>query len=334
MRQSLSVFLLVLGLLKATSAAAATPAGCSGSRPYLLLVASLLPTDAHLALQRHLDVELSPRGIEICADATSRSALATLEVRPGPGAGATFELVLQDQVTGKTLLRTLDLASIPENGRALALSISADELIRASWAELGLAHAPSMSRKLPIEVRRSESHDRELDRRSRAVWLDAALSSQLFANRTLLFGADLGAGLRVLGPLALEAKIGLRRSGSVAAPDGTIHFTVERAELALGVVLVDSVSLRWLALAGGDVSRVAVEGNALAGALGRSGTAVASSTSVASLLQLPFSARTGFGVLLNAGYMLQEVHALDHATREASLSGAYIALSTQLVIEL
>ena len=50
---------------------------------------------------------------------------------------------LDDRVTHKRVARDLPLRNIPANGRALAIAIASDELLRASWAELTLTRERS-----------------------------------------------------------------------------------------------------------------------------------------------------------------------------------------------
>ena len=45
---------------------------------------------------------------------------------------------MRDAVTHKRVRRDVDLSRIPEDGRAAAIAIESDELLRASWAEVAL----------------------------------------------------------------------------------------------------------------------------------------------------------------------------------------------------
>ena len=66
--------------------------------------------------------------------------LATLavELAADDTAKATVDIEVRDAVTHKRVRRDVDLSRIPDDGRAAAIAIEADELLRASWAEIAL----------------------------------------------------------------------------------------------------------------------------------------------------------------------------------------------------
>ena len=85
---------------------------------------------------------LAGQGIAACsADAhPAAAALATLTVdlSPEDTAKATVDIEVRDAVTRKRVRRDVDLSRVPDDGRAAAIAIEADELLRASWAEIAL----------------------------------------------------------------------------------------------------------------------------------------------------------------------------------------------------
>jgi hypothetical protein len=80
--------------------------------------------------------ELRHRGLDVCDPAVAERDPAALVRVEGRDDVAIIEL--DDRVTHKRVGRDLSLRGIPANGRALAIAIAIDELLRASWAELTL----------------------------------------------------------------------------------------------------------------------------------------------------------------------------------------------------
>jgi hypothetical protein len=80
--------------------------------------------------------ELRHRGLDVCDPASAEREPSALVRVEGRDELAVIEL--DDRVTHKRVARDLSLRGIPANGRALAIAIAIDELLRASWAELTL----------------------------------------------------------------------------------------------------------------------------------------------------------------------------------------------------
>ena len=120
-----------------SSAPAPLPgAECVGDRFVVLHETGFEPA---LAAEVRTDfaTELAHRGLGVCTSAASSSgepaAVVELEARD-----SLVIISLDDRVTHKRVARDLSLQAIPANGRALAIAIAIDELLRASWAELTL----------------------------------------------------------------------------------------------------------------------------------------------------------------------------------------------------
>jgi hypothetical protein len=95
--------------------------------------------DAHLAdeVRKDLAAELSQRGFGVCPGRAARGELVA-EVTLVQREPSLVAIQVEDHTTGKQLARDVRLARIPAGGVALAIAIAADELLRASWAELAL----------------------------------------------------------------------------------------------------------------------------------------------------------------------------------------------------
>lgn len=90
---------------------------------------------------RELRASLATRAIALCdASAVGEGQpTAFLEVMLEGETGLT--LTVRDRVTNKRVARDVDLAPIPRDARPLAIALAADELLRATWAELLLVDA-------------------------------------------------------------------------------------------------------------------------------------------------------------------------------------------------
>jgi hypothetical protein len=130
--------------------------------------------------------ELRHRGLDVCDPASAeRAASAAVRVEARDEVAI---IELDDHITHKRVARDLSLRGIPANGRALAIAIAIDELLRASWAELTLTRR-----------RASEQDDAEQDEEddgdygyepARRRTVDARARARLPTRYQL--GADLG----------------------------------------------------------------------------------------------------------------------------------------------
>jgi hypothetical protein len=105
-----------------------------------------------------LATELAHRGIDVCApEVSSREPAAIAKLT---SIDSTVTIELDDRVTHKRVGRDLPLARVPPNGRALAIAIAIDELLRASWAELSLhrGEAPEDDREDEARVDYYRTH--------------------------------------------------------------------------------------------------------------------------------------------------------------------------------
>jgi hypothetical protein len=174
-----------------------------------------------------LRVELGSRGIDLCAaaDGPDTAPIATIDVSHS-GEGAQIGVEVRDRLTAKRVDREVDLAAVPADGRPLTLAVAADELLRASWAELALASAPPASAPVPPAV--EEAVTRDLVRPSRsapAVGFAAAAAIEHWAGGATLYGPDLRVTAWLASRLAAGLRLGLRDSVTASAPDGQVHAT-------------------------------------------------------------------------------------------------------------
>lgn len=101
-----------------------------------------------------LRASLAARAIALC-DAGSPGDLQPTAFLELALVGETaLTITVRDRVTNKRVARDVDLAPIPKDARPLAIALAADELLRATWAELLLVDAKPAA-PVPAEIARA-----------------------------------------------------------------------------------------------------------------------------------------------------------------------------------
>jgi hypothetical protein len=304
-------------------AASAQPA-CGANRPWVALLPSRkLPRSIdRRAVEERLRVELAARRLDLCTGTPApgaRPPVATIALEAGAeadGDRVDLEIDVRDDVTSKRVGRGVQLASVPPDGRAAVVALAADELLRASWAELALEGARVSSRPAPPEVRAavapraSEPSDLVLGVRAAAEWWSAGLS---------LYGGDAALGWQVTPRLSLEILGGARAAPDVAAGSGDVsvmaasfrggpRLAVTRPGGAAVFSLAARASGYWLRLSG----------EAHAGVEGRSTSAGAFALELAP--RVDATVARGVEVTIEAGPALA-VRGVEANDRGAAVSG-------------
>lgn len=261
---------------------------CRPSGPFVTLeLVGVWPEGERGAVTAELRAALATEDFELClASRVDRQPVARVRLERRD-----LEHVLVaigDAVTDKRVERELDLTSFTADAQPLAIAIAADELLRASWAELLLVDAPPPAMEPPSQVRAAV--ERSLPPSTRPeesdAWLELALPLERFDGGDLWLGASLRAerwwvqrvgvrlGLGARGALAsddvlgevrgrswaaeLDVLVGLlgdpRRGGHLGLGAGTlVSWTTYRATPEPGVTANDAsglvLSLRGLAFA-------------------------------------------------------------------------------------
>jgi hypothetical protein len=217
--------------------------------PRVTLFASVDPPDDALAtlIERHLRAALGARGIDVALSPPAGFPdVAEIQIHvehmPGHGPQGTMDIVatmaITDRITHKRVERAMNLTDVPEDGRALAIASSTDELLRASWVELTLADAPEVEPP-PAVVKAVD-----FTVKSPARWLELGFetTSSFLANRTAVGGnTRLGAWLtpHISAFLAIGASYGL----SATAPDGSVRADALALEGGVAYALVPATRL-------------------------------------------------------------------------------------------
>ena len=246
-------------LLVVHSAAAAEPPRCAGDGPWVMLQlgAGGWSEAQRATVLSDLQHTLAGQGIAACSgDAHPISAaLATLAIDMSPDSKATVDIEVRDAVTHKRVRRDVDLSRLPADGHAAAIAIEADELLRASWAEVALdtARARQAEATARRQVARSVEQVLTPARVGAGGGLGARAAVEHYVGGATLIGGD-GVGRVRLGErLQLEIAGTLRVGPSVDAPHGRVSALAGGA----GVVLL-------FRIAGGGRASLAAGGGASA----------------------------------------------------------------------
>lgn len=273
-----------------------------------------------------LRAELASRGIDLCPSLESgmQPPLATIQVSSSPDAVA-LGVEVRDAVTEKHVSRDVALGGVPADSRPLMIAAAADELLRASWAELALRTAPPPPRPVPVEVTRTVRETLAPPEAAAAprvlLGVDGALEH--FSSGTTLYGADARLQAWSIPRLAAAVRAGLRSGAAVSAADGDVQPSV----WILGAAVVGTITPprdRWGIDAVGrvDVEHVSFLATPRSPATGstRSDYAVVSGLGPQAWFRLVPTLRIGAEVL--ALLPLRPVEATDAHTTIAGVSGA------------
>jgi hypothetical protein len=206
------------------SAALGQPARCaSAGRPRVEVSGDGADIERVATLLR---AELAPRNIDVCApsDGLGAPSIAVVSVSARPD-GALIEVEVRDSLTAKRVSRDVDLAAVPEDGRSLTVALVADELLRASWAEIALRHAPPPAQPVPPGVREAVQEDVPGTSSAGGIVLrgEAVAEAEAWAGSLSLFGVDVRVAMAAASGFAATARIGVREGPTLSSADGHIE---------------------------------------------------------------------------------------------------------------
>lgn len=253
------------------------------------------------------------------AQAAGREVVAQIELRTLGLPRVAVVIEVSDRVTDKRLARDIDLASFPEDGRALALAVASDELMRASFLELAMADAPAPVRPPPPAVTRIVA--REVERAAPSMTILGVLAAiEAYGGGETQLGGDLflshGLGTQVALSISVGARRGLTRQGQ--------HGTVTSSTLG------GSLELRWLpgegdlrpGLAlGVRAAQIFFEAEAAEGGVSRNDGGLVVTPTMAGTLDVRLGAGFVLHLALGAGFPVRAVAALDDGERVTAASG-------------
>ena len=312
--------------------AVVAPCG-SPAHPGVVLRASGLDGALESKIAEQLRAALAGRGFELCAPSRADGAVAELDVSGG-ASGVSLSLSVRDQVTDKRVARDLDLHGIPEDGRALVIAEAADELLRASWAELLVPDAPRPKRDVPSEITRTlpalhDAGDRSTapvaSERAPIVEIGVGAAFEHYGSGHTQLGPELAAGVFPFPRLGAVARLGIRSAASSDSAAGSVDPSAIAG--AFGIMAAVLPREGRVGLDGGAelfVTRVHYEATALPGAHAQSDSGTALHASVVArgwaVVARPLRATLG----LSLGAPIHTVRAVADATTIAAVSGVLL----------
>lgn len=218
----LSAIALVL-----TSTAQADSSPCRAEGDYLeMSLEGPWPEGAGGAIFAELESALRVRDIELCvASASPSQAIARIRFEHGPDAHVVIRVF--DRVTDKEVSRSVLVADFGPSARSLALAVAADELVRASWAELILEDSPVQESEAPAVVRRAVRETSvAYSAQTAERWLSLAFTVNAYSGGELQLGGSLSlerwlgsrVGIRILG----EGRSSILRQGEYGTVRGRV----------------------------------------------------------------------------------------------------------------
>jgi hypothetical protein len=288
------------------------------------------------AVGSDLRAGLLPSSIDVCtqAPAGSPDPLARVVIEQVEGQAARYSLDVTDSVTDKRVGRDLALDKLPPDGRALALAVAAEELLRASWAELALRGVHSPQTAAPPEVRAVVEQAEPRPAASRRFTAPGArVAFEHFLGGQTHYGGD----LFVVVPFGRLASgllcIGARRALSVQAPHGSIGASAFAGELGLSLALFQQGGLDLGAFIAGRALRLTFEPQGEPGVTSSSssGLVVSSRAGLALAFGSPGLLRSY--TALGAGLPLRSFEASDSGRVVTGASELELFASTGLALE-
>ncbi|HKO51489.1 MAG TPA: hypothetical protein VJV79_27460 [Polyangiaceae bacterium] len=324
----------ILALLCVSEARAESE--CSGAKPWVS-VSGNLPAAFVEAVRSDLRAGLAPSNIDVCdapTDGNAPEPLARVVLEQIGSGSARYSLDVTDSVTQKRVGRDLTLDKLPADGRAFALAVAADELLRATWAELAL-RGSSQEAAAPPEVRAIvEKSGQPPAPPRRPVGFGARLGFEHFLGGQTHYGVDLFGVVPLAGVAGGFVALGARRALSEQALNGSIAASALSAELGLSLAFVQRGGFELSAFVSGRLLRVNFEPEAESGAAASAAHGLAVTSRVG--LGLAFGR---LGVLrsystLGAGLPLKSFSAADTQTTVTGVSKLELFASTGLALEL
>jgi hypothetical protein len=263
---------------------------------------------------------LRPTGLDVCAGPGEPAAtpVATIELRQDRGERVVVTIEVRDGVTRKRVARDVDLSALPEDGYALGLGVAADELLRASWAELALRDASVQEMDRPKAVERTL--ERSLKPPAKTNEAGAAFAYDGFTF-LFLYGADVTLRHWFVPHFAVELDVGARGAGDAYTVNGTISTTALDAAISFGIGRTPLGPFQVDVEASVFAAELRFRGSPLPGARGADQSALAIAARWGSRVSLPITPT--FLVSLRAGFgtTLRGVSATDRGDTVTGASG-------------
>lgn len=247
---------------------------CGARRPWVALGFDGFGWPAGLAedITADLQAGLRLRDIELCvpvsqplSEPAARVIVHMMVVDRG-----LVSIDVQDAVTNKRVLRDLDLHRLARDAWGLSLAQAADELLRASWAELTLHGAPPPAQPPPEQIARAVMPPPPPPP-ERLQALGARFATEYYSGGVILMGADAVVSMWLAPILGASVALGIRAGLAAKAPNGSIESSALTAGAQLFVPVFARTSSYNLTVGlGGHVAELSMTGRGEGSASSRS----------------------------------------------------------------
>jgi hypothetical protein len=267
-----------------------------------------------------LSAGLRARNIDACAlvPDSSEPPVARIDLRARDA--SYVEVAARDSATGERLTRPVELERVPLDGRAFAIGVAADELLRVNWTRVALepkAAPPPKPEPDPESQPRTDVAP-EPARPSGVLhptWVGARLALELYRAGQTQWGPEAFLRQRLTERWGLELGVGMREAFVVPSPEGNIESDVFGGSLGLFFIPWQSELLAVDVFVGATYASVTFEGRAAPEAEGRRDSAPVSAS------------RFGLGLSLGTGPLVARMAGgvgAPIATHEASANGRVV----------
>ena len=253
-----------------TERAAVAAGGCGNDgRPWVSVefAEEAWPLALKEAIFRDLEAGLTRRSIDTCAvdNKATVPPVAAIRLSFVGSENVQVTVEIRDAITDKRVGRDVNLSSLPADGRALAIALAADELVWATWAEIGIKNSPRR-KAAPAEVVTAVEQSYEKPSRG-SVRLGAAFAAEHFGAGLVRFGADALCTFTLAQRFQLRIAAGYRQGLAVSAPDGHVHSMATGVASDLAILLNRSSHIELAWTLGSRADWAVLQGDAQAGAL-------------------------------------------------------------------
>ncbi|HET9960156.1 MAG TPA: hypothetical protein VFQ61_36950 [Polyangiaceae bacterium] len=283
---------------------------------------------------------LAEEKIAIChsQDPGPEMPLATVRVSAESASNVSVSVDVRDAVTEKRVGRDVDLSRVPRDGRAFAVALAADELLRASWAEVILKRAQSRGRRAPAAVR--VAVERVLpsplvkDHERPRVGVRGAVEH--YGRGLTLYGGDIALETTWFESILLDVHVG----GRSAVERKAAHGTIAGSALELGLDLggrwlwgnARAVRLAWFG--GVDASWLTFRGSAAGTARDYDWSGLGLAVHAGGGAGVRLVGPVWFEARASLGATVRTLEALDGTLVAASASGLKSSLAVGIGVEL
>ncbi len=322
-------------------------AGCgSGKRPWVQIDFdswNVSPAARERALE-DLRVSLQDVGISACFSGASpeNPSLAVIRVsvpsntlEVGSQQQVVVTVGVRDAVTSKTVSREIDLGRFPEGARELALAIAADELLRASWAEMSLTTEASAraEKTAPSEVKLAV-HRVQKTPTGAAFALGGRAAVASYQGGQQQIGGDVLLEWELPACFTLSWALGYRRSFSEKSPLGTVAGQVLVLEPSLGCVVWRGSSAQLRLGVSSALGRVSFSGEPNAASRGTEYGAWFAYGRVELTPEIRLSKAASLPISLTVGAPFRSVTALGQGSGLTAMSGIELGASLGFKVSL